>query len=314
MNLILKQTKTLIANTLGIIILAGTAFSCSKSELIEDQNTVQSPILLQSTVSGGKLRLQTEQIEPNRKLSFYVTQASDFSNIEYDNAAITADGNGGFSYTERMYYPVDDSKVNFYAVHPYNKDASLEQNETITFSITPDQTTADNYLQSDLLHASKSNVSRSKEKIGLVFTHRLAKVSFTIKPGNGMDLSDLNAVNILGIKPSTVIDIATGNIQEANGNVTDVSAYGVKGASESTGQVAGIQAIVVPQTIGTDTRLFKITVGATDYYYTTPAAITYASGYNYNYELTIHSTGIDVSSSITPWIDSAPITGEGEAE
>lgn len=314
MNLIFKQTKTLIANTLGILILAGTAFSCSKSEITEDQITDQSPILLHSTVSGGKVRLQTDQIESNRKLSFYVTQGSDVNNIIYDNAAITADGNGGFSYTEKMYYPVDNSKVNFYAVHPYNDAASLVVNETITFSVTPNQTTVNSYLQSDLLYASKSNVSRSKDKIGLEFTHKLSKVSFTIKPGNGMDLSDLNAVSILGIKPSTAINITTGGIQEANGNVTEILAYGVKGATDGEVQVTGIQAIVVPQTIGIDTKLFKITVGSIDYYYTTPAAITYASGYNYNYELTINSTGIDVSSSITPWINSEPITGEGEAE
>ncbi|NDV83336.1 fimbrillin family protein [Bacteroides sp. 51] len=314
MNLILKQTKTFIANTLGIIILAGTAFSCSKSEIIEDQYTEQAPILLQSRVSAGKLRLQTDQIESNQKLGFYVTQASDINNVKYDNIAITADGSGGFSYTERMYYPADNSKVNFYAIHPYNDAALLEQNESVTFSITPDQTTANGYLQSDLLHASKSDVSRSKDKIGLEFTHRLSKFSFTIKPGNGMDLSHLNAVSILGTKPSTSIHITTGNLQEVGNNTTEVYAYGVKGASDSEAQVTGIQAIVVPQTIDADTRLFKITVGTTDYYYTTPETITYASGYNYNYELTIHSTGIDVSSSITPWINSETITGEGEAE
>jgi len=313
MQLFSLQTKTSIKNIVGIAILAGSVTGCSKNEEVETW-TEQSPIQLQSTVSETRSRIQNEQIEAGENLSFFVAQASD-AGMVYDNVKITANGAGEFSYSEAMYYPVDNSAVNFYAIHPYNSTASLTSNNGITnFSVIEDQTSASNYLLSDLLHASKDGVSRTKDKVELTFSHKLSKFTFTIIAGNGMELSTLNTVSIVGVKPATTIDIVTGNIEAASGNDTEIMAYNVRGTSQGETQVDGIQAIIVPQAINAGSKLFKVTIGTTNYYYTPNESVTFKEGYNYNYELTINQTGINVTSTITPWINSETIKGDGEAE
>lgn len=299
---------------MGVAILAGTIIGCSKSNEDIETWTEQSPIQLQSTVSETRSRIQNEQIEAGENLGFFVTKTSD-AGMVYDNVKITANGSGGFSYSETMYYPVDNSMVNFYAIHPYNSTASVTSNSGIVdFSVIADQKSADNYLLSDLLHASKDGVSRTKDKVELKFSHKLSKFTFTIKAGNGMELSDLNAVSIVGVKPSTTIDIISGDIGAASGDDTEIMTYNVRGTSEGESQVDGIQAIIVPQSINAGSKLFKITIGTTNYYYTPTENITFIEGYNYNYELTINQTGINVTSTISPWVNSETIKGDGEAE
>lgn len=315
MHLLFQQTKTCIKNVLGLAILSASTVGCSKTHILENPANTESLIVLESLVANGQTRMQNTQFDSGEALSFFVTKSPGIDNIEYNNVKITANGSGGFSYTTPMYYPLDNSNVNFYAIHPYSASASLtENNGSVAFSTAANQTTLSNYVASDLLYASKSNVSRTKNKVALTFTHQLSKISFTIKAGSGMDLADLSAVSILGIKPSTGITIATGQIEAANGSAGEVRACGVRGTVDTETQVTGIQAIIVPQTIASDSQLFKITIGAIHYYYKAPAELTFASGNNYRYELTINQTGIDVSSSITPWTDNEIVTGEGEAE
>ncbi|MDH6314130.1 hypothetical protein M2137_002924 [Parabacteroides sp. PFB2-10] len=294
---------------LGFVCLIGSFASCSKEDTPLSE---QTKIALSSGIDMGMVptkAMQEVQIVLNEKLSLFINKNAG-ANV-YNNVEITANGSGGFTHTP-LYYPLDNSSIDLYAVHPYNDAASLT--EAMPFAVQTNQTTNAGYLSSDLLYTSKANIGRSVNAIQLTFAHKLAQLEFTIKKGAGMELDNLNTVTITGMKTNTTIDLATGALGEATGTAANISANGVRGTEEEETEVAGITAIVVPQTINSGVKLFKITIGTIDYYYTTTSSLTFESGKKYNLQLTMNHTGILLESVIEAWGEGDTITGDGEAE
>ena len=307
----------LFRNLLSITLTAGLIVGCSDKNSLDvggKETPEKSPILLSSgvDVTPKTKALQDKQIAQDQTLSFFVTETSELTNVLYNNELITANGNGGFSYSQVMYYPITGENVDFYAVHPNTSGASLST--PLTFTVQADQSTAKNLLQSDLLYATKTNVARTSQKVPMVFAHKLVMLDFTIKAGPGVDLATMNNVTVTGVKPTAQLNIADGTLGVATGESIDVKAYGVRGTTEAETELLGVSAIVIPQSIASGQKLFKITIGEVDYFYTTAAEQVFEAGKKYNLELTIKQAGIDVSSTITDWGDGGSIIGDGHAE
>lgn len=291
---------------LGIGMAATLLTACSKDHLEVGSS---AKIALNSGIDLQTRAIQETQIEEGRNLGLFVTRSAD--DALYNNVRLTADGNGGFSHQE-MYYPMDGSAVNFYAVHP--RQENLNALGVMPFSVQADQSDDEGYLDSDLLYALKEDVVRTTSTIRLAFRHKLSKLEFTIRQADGSDhLTGLSGLVISGLKTGTTLDLASGMLGSASGTAIDILANGVKGVEASV--ATGISAIVVPQTIAQGERLLQITIGDVDYYYTTTSALTFAEGKKYSLELTIKQGGIVLDSIIEGWEnDGDTITGEGEAE
>lgn len=290
-----------------ILAIGGILVGCTKREHEEIGNeNDKTPIILTSKVDfKTKNTLQDVQIKEEQTVGFFVQKGED---IIYNNNELVADGNGNFScISGTMYYPIAPGTVDFYAVHPYT--ATATGLATINFSINGDQTSEENLLNSDLLYVKKTGVAKTNKKQSLAFEHKLSKVAFRLIEGPGIDLEGLSNVEILGILPKTTLDMTDGSITAASGTKINVKAYGVAGSSN--GEVSGIGAIVVPQTIAAGTKLFKIVINGEDFFYTLSEDISFESGTKHSYALTISNTGIEVSSSITDWISGDEISGEG---
>ncbi|MCD7901414.1 MAG: fimbrillin family protein [Bacteroides sp.] len=290
-----------------IFLLTGLAFvSCGDKYYYNENPNAQQIILSSRVTFQTQPRLQDDMIVSGQALSLFITPNGLTNEILYPNVNIVANGSGGFT-SETMYYPLDGRNIDLYAVHPYSTSASLTT--PLDFQVTADQRIQSNYLQSDLLHATSFNNARSTTAIGLTFSHKLAKLDFTIESSQGLDLSALNNVSIINTLPGTEINILNGNISAATGTPVIISAYGVAGSSESRTSVSDIHAIVVPQTIPMGTELFRFTIGNQSYVYTTDQAYTFEGGYQHAIKLTITATGIILDSSITPWEDGGSIGG-----
>lgn len=100
----------------------------------------------------------------------------------------------------------------------------------------------------------------------------------------------------------------------ASGTAAEVTAYGTKGLSVGETEVTGIEAVVVPQVVPQGVKLFKITVGNIDYYYTTTKEFDFKEGKKNILQLTINQTGIELKSSIENWATGETIIGNGEAD
>lgn len=251
-------------------------------------------------------RLQDLQIENGQALSLFITRNDEPDELLYENVNIIANGAGGFA-AETMYYPIDGGTIDLYAIHPYSSTASLTN--PVSFSVAADQRDKTNFLNSDLLHALRLNQPRSSDPVSMVFSHKLAKIDFTIENNEGLDLGALNGVAVLNTLPSTTIEVISGDITPATGTTVPISAYGVLGSPETRVSVTDIHAIVIPQTIPTNTQLFRITIGQQSYVYTTTEAFTFVGGFQHAVKLTISGGQISLESTIIPWEDGASIGG-----
>lgn len=295
------RTKTTVLLLLAILGLA----SCGDKNYYIEPNLQQ--IILSSRVTMTvEPRLQDLQIENGQGLSLFITPNATTSEILYPNVNIIANGTGGFS-GETMYYPVDGRNIDLYAIHPYSATASLTSN--VNFQVEADQSDKTNFLNSDLLHATKGNQPRSSTAISMVFDHKLSKVDFTITTTDGVDLSTLNTVEVLNTLSSTTINMVSGAITAASGGATAVRAYGVKGSPTVRASVSDMHAIVVPQTIPSGTQLFRFVIGQQAYVYTTTESFTFVGGSQHAVTLTLSAGEISLESSITPWEDGASVGG-----
>lgn len=283
-------------------------YDCLEGESEENRITLSSEVQF-----GAAPRLQDEQIVNGQSLSLFVTRTGSVAeeNQLYSNNRITANGMGGFTYRIPMYYPSDGTAVDFYAIHPYAADATLDS--PVTFSIQPDQTVEVNYLNSDLLFGTRSNVNPQVNAIPLTFFHKLSKFDFIIKTGTStIDLNGLTGIQVLGTRPQTTIDVQDGNITAATGTATPVQTYGEAEVTGATGNqtATGFTAIVVPQTIGAAQQLFSIVIGGTTYTFTQVSDYSLLSGKKYTVTLDITDLTIDISGSqIEDWSDGGSIEG-----
>jgi len=295
------------------ILLGLLVMGCSNDN--DNKNDELSPIVLSSRVDIEPRIGQDTQIAKDQELSLFITKTASISDLVYNNVILKADGNGGFDYFVgeeiNLYYPLDNDPIDFYVVHPYSSGMSV--GSISDFSVKADQSQLSNFLNSDLLYSQKTNVAKGTNPVSLLFYHKLSKITFTVKAGQGVSLENLSEVDIMNLLLQTSIDPANGSITTATGTAETIKAYNVKGSTES--QITGITAIVVPQTFVADAennkRLFRFMVDQTDFFYTPRTDMSFESGKKYNYVITITNSGLEITSSIEDWLSTDDIIGEG---
>ena len=299
----MKNLKKIV---IGSLIAAAIFTSCRGHETPEGEGTL---ITLSSRLNmHSKSTLQDVQIEEGQKVGLLVTKAGSPETMLYVNEELTADGDGNFACSTPMYYPITGDNVDMYAYHPYTGGIAT------SFEIQADQTSESNYLNSDLLFASVSDIAKSSSAVQMAFNHKLSKVNFTIKEGVGMDLSNLSNVEILNVLPEVGFSLITGTITAASGTPTAIQTYGVRGVEEEEGEVSGISAIITPQQFVTGSQLFKITInGNTEeevsYIYTLLEDFDFEEGKKYDITITVNSSSITTISTISDWEITDPFEG-----
>ena len=262
--------------------------------------TQESEIKLTSEITPSRvtsLDYQSTQIVAGQQVGVTITGATtSHNNVVWnvgENGALTNTGNA-------VYYGAGDATITAY--HPYNSASS-----SYTFSVNTDQSSEENYRNSDLLWATAAS-SKTENAVPLAFTHELAKINVTLVPEeNTMDLSGAT-ISICNTKISTTFNPTTGAISDASGDPQEIKA-GVTTADAKTAS-----AIVVPQTVSSGSQFIKIVLGEKIFYYTLSAGKELKSGYSHNYTLTVKEQKVEVKgdSEIADWTDEEEATGAAE--
>lgn len=305
--------KILILPLMLLLLTTG----CSDDD--NNNTNVLIPISLNSRlVVQPRPSRQDVQIADGQQVSFYVTHADEVNTVVYNNALLTADGEGNFDYLYNvsdtaLYYPLEDVNVDLYAVHPYIETTSLTT--PLTFSIMQNQANIRDFLNSDLLYSRLEDVVKQRNSVNMVFNHKLSKITFTIRQGVGIDLTQLNLIEVQNVEATTIMNVETGNLTPATSNLVTVIPYGVRAATTGETELVNISAIIVPQTftasVASNKHLFRFRVGATDFFYTPASNINFETGRRYHYTITITNAGIEVTSSIENWLPGSDTEGEG---
>lgn len=277
---------------------------------------------------------QATQIQSGETVYVWADKASSSSTTEYIKAwTLTANGSNGFTNPSTpQYYPTDDSKLDFYALHgnfvPGAFTDTAFPTSAIVHSVEADQSGTDMkaYAKSDLLYAVKKGVTRSKDAVELTFYHMLSKVEVVLKSGNGTpDLTDA-VVTIVGTKlkadftpdkSATMTDQAARadmiGITGDNNNAAPITIRTVTTNNFDTNNEYG-EAVVLPkQTLNADDSFIQVELGNAVFTYKIPAGetLTLESGKKYTYKITVNQTGLTVTSKIEDW--TSEVAKEGDA-
>lgn len=297
-----------------LVALSMAAFALTMAGCSNDENEgtdnwngeirLSSGVTVQQTRATGGA--PDEQIAANQPIGIYVSKADDETAdyTGYSNVSAKADGNGNFSDYSTMYYPQSGKGVKIAAYHPYKADAGDEYD----FIVAGDQRThVADYYNSDLLYSAETEFARSSNACALTFEHKLCKITYTLKAGDGVSSIEGATVDIVNVEKAVKFNRTTGAVTNVQ------SGYSKKG-DVKLGQYG---AIIAPQPVEQDEKLLKITLsdaaGGGVFYHKKADDIAFTGGNLYHYTITVNATGLTVTSTITPWGNN-PKNGTAEME
>lgn len=226
-----------------------------------------------------------------------------YKNIPYQ----TTDGTGTFTpYTkgggETIYLPENGSERDFIAYYPWS--GSMSEDNPI-YMIDLSQQDVQNKL--DFMMADKvTGRSQTDNAAAFQFNHKLVKIKMTIKAGTGIDLTGLK-VSLTRQPLSGQFNLLTDT--EVTASVDAPRTMELNVASDGT----SAEAIVFPSENYNGMQFdFETKTGST---YSWALASSnanpkkFVAGHEYNYDITISRTSLEVTAIIKDW---EPGNGQGD--
>ena len=233
---------------------------------------------------------------------------------EFD-VQLTADGNGGFTGS-KQFFPQSGNAVNIYAIHGNFGTTTFTAFPTtpLTHAVSTAQTSDAEVAKSDLLYAVCDEdvypTQRPVTTVNMTFYHMLSKIDVGLKPGDGLTVTDLQnaTVSIVNTVTTATFTPQKTDLTEETTRAGMVSASGTTAtpitmsSAVSTDFSARAEAIIVPQTLTSNTQFIQVKLNdGANLYYTLPQQVEFKSGMKYTYDITVHNTGLEVSSNINNW-------------
>ena len=278
-----------------LLLIGGLSLSaCSNEEMPVDDGRVA----LQVT-SGIQTRAFDDEWEADDRIGIFGYKGTEVwsDNVQY----VTSNGgsNGSFAsapYETTIYLPVDDSKLDFIAYYPYKAD--LGNDNIYTVDVT-DQSDQGNI---DLMAASKQTADRINPKVAFNFVHKLSKIEFTFKAGDGMAAAELAGmkVQLTNQQPKATFNVMQPDGEVAVGTDTPVT---LELKTNEEGTLA--EGILLPSANFDDMTLqLELTSGESfNWELSNSTAEKFEAGHKYVYNITVNRLGLAVTATITDWED-----------
>ena len=314
------MTKRLFYILTSMVLLV----ACNKDDsMTTTSNEKRVPLEIVANIAmqaEGITRAADDDWDENDQIGVYVTKKNtttifvDAESTRGENLLYTFnDGtnyatNNGTNY--RLFAPskkfyLSSEAVDVYGYYPYNALASLDPT-AIPISVE-DQSEQKNI---DFMSAERGNVSNSDVSIELQFKHKLVKLVFNLKQGEGLLPNELRDATYLGMKIDKQSYEATYNIYQDMLSVTlahnDI--IPIRGTT-TTGFVRTFEAIVLPNTTSGETTVagnppddrtvtinfYRRSDDAIVNTFTIPASTYFYPGHKYIYNVTVNATSIEVN-------------------
>ena len=275
---------------------------CSNEPSDEIRSAVELKLKgeIQTPMSGT--RVNAGGFETSDIIGVYV---SSNGSLILDNAAYTySNGNLNAPADCKVYWDSEDTRLAVYAYYPYS--ATVEDNSAYEFSVEANQSVAANYYNSDFITAKAEDIAPQEAPVSLAFQHSLSKINVSLVAGKGITPGELAEAT----KSFTIGGLVTdGKINLTTGVATAGSTKATITPLESNGK--DYSAIVYPQS-GAVT--FYMELDGEIFSYTPPKNVTFAAGYQYQFNLTINtweSPQMTLSTTtIDTWDDGEEHAGE----
>lgn len=291
------KKKQLLGAALALIVLGN---SCKNDDYRDMELENKGQVQFTSSIGGNVgTRVTGNAWDSNDAIGVFMKQGAGLTAPLAINKKFTTGGNGNFSTTgsDVINYP-ETGSVDFIAYYPYQSDLS---GTVLPVSVASQA----NLAAIDVMYANNATgLTKTTPTANLVFSHKLAKIEFTVRGGAGVsDLTDLS-VAYNSINTTASLDLATG-ILSAAANPQNVLAK----TTPLTGAQQGsqfVEAIVLPGDISAKEVVF--TVGANKFTWTIPTGTSLDAGTKRVYDIVLQTTpsGNEVAvvgtGTITDWV------------
>lgn len=287
----------------GMAAVALTMASCSSHE--SGMDTAGERVAVEFSASVGVT--QTRAIDQTWSTTdaigiFMVKQNAEFKEANISEKAtniryvVDVPGAGSFKANgTTIYYPMDASKVDFYAYYPQGtvtkETTSGNYEYALNVANQTDQETLDFMYSKNVKGCSKTS-----KAVALSFYHQLCKVILTVQPGEGVDEADLAelTVKVKDQNTTATFDLTAGIVERAATSV-DISLYRQIDTNI-------YEAILLPD--AATSRIFEFDLNNNhDAPFTWDMNKELVGGSKYTYTVKLNRTGVVVSGEIQGWND-----------
>lgn len=217
-------------------------------------------------------------------------------NIRY---VVDATGtNGSFSPAPdgtTIYYPMDNSEVDFYAYSPQG-NVTKEETSPYHYLYAVNVATQTDQEALDLLYSNNVKEKKKTDKTAaLTFNHQLCKVILTVEPGAGVSDDDLSGltVKVDGQNTTATFDLTAGALKADAANTAAITLH-----KQADAYV--YEAILLPDAATSRTFEFDLNNGH-DAPFTWKMDKALTAGSKYTYTVKLNRTGAEVTGQIGSW-------------
>ncbi len=234
---------------------------------------VATPASTRATVDGDWQGVQTVAVEMGGTVKQYNVMASDAD--DYKTATLSSDTDP-FWWTSR-----EDITVS--AWWPYGTTMP-------DVVVKADQSTKEGFEGSDFISAEAQAVQFDNPT--LEFSHRTARITVLLKPGDG-------------ITSVTGADVSVTGLGTDNGNPATIRTYAPGGDT--------YEALAAPQTVKENTPFIQVDLGGGTYYFRPKNDVVLAAGSRYTYTVNVNAKGLELAGcTIGDWTDGGSESGTAE--
>ena len=156
--------------------------------------------------------------------------------------------------------------------------------------VAEDQSTLATFQSSDFISAIDQTVEFDEPK--LTFTHRTARITVLLKPGDG-------------ITSVTGADVYVTGLSTDNGNPATIETYAPGGAT--------YEALTAPQTVAKGEPFIRVELGGGNFYFRPQNDVVLEAGNRYTYTVRVNATGLTLEGcTIGDWADGGGESGAAE--
>ena len=234
---------------------------------------VATPASTRATVDGDWQGVQTVALSVGGTVKEYDVTASDADG--YKTATLSSDTDP-FWWTSR-----EDITVS--AWWPYGTTMP-------DVVVKADQSTKEGFEGSDFISAEAQAVQFDHPM--LEFSHRTARITVLLKPGDG-------------IPSVTGADVSVTGLSTDNGNPATIKTYAPDGDT--------YEALTAPQTVKANTPFIQVDLGGGTYYFRPHSDVVLAAGSRYTYTVSVTAKGLELAGcTIGGWTDGGGESGTAE--
>lgn len=285
-----------------IIATATLMFAaCSNNENELPGTDGRVPVEFTAAVGATVSRAIDQTWSPTDAIGIYMVEAEislapaniseEAANIRY---VVDAEHAGGFKADgSTIYYPMDNSEVDFYAYYPQGSITTAET-PSPHYLYTVNVADQSNQEALDLMYSDNVKGKKKTDKAAaLVFKHQLCKVVLNVEPGAGVTADEMVrlAVKVKAQNTTATFNLTSGTLEDDAAAPADITL--VKGTNT-------YEAILLPSTAASRTFEFELNNGH-DAPFTWQMDKALVSGSKYIYTVKLNRTGVEVTGEIKAW-------------